>query len=113
MEREFYSDWIEDTGKLRYMQELSKRVTAENINEAFPRELSKAKNAIDKFDKLLTELRSQYNHDFRMGYDVNSCDNAEFDNALKEINEMNFQIILHVLMIQRKGNGRISRRFSQ
>lgn len=87
LEREFYSDWIEDTGKLRYMQELSKRVTAENINEAFPRELSKAKNAIDKFDKLLTELRSQYNHDFRMGYDVNSCDNAEFDNALKEINE--------------------------
>ena len=87
LESEFDSDWIENTGKLRYMQELSKRGTAENINEAFPRELSKAKNAIDKFEKHLTDLRSQYNRDFTMGYDVNSCDNAEFDNALKEINE--------------------------
>lgn len=87
LEGNFDSVWIEETGKLRYMQELSKRNTAENINEAFPRELSKAKNAIERFDKLLSELRSRYNHDFKMGYDVNSADNAEFDNALKEINE--------------------------
>lgn len=87
LESNFDSDWIEQTGKLRYVQELSKRGSAEKINEAFPRELSKARNAIEKFEKLLAELRSEYNHTFKMGYNVNSYDNVEFDNALKEINE--------------------------
>lgn len=87
LENNFDFDWVENMGKLRYMQEIAKRGTAENVKEAFPRELSKARNAIDKYDKSLAELRSQYNHDFKMGYDVNSRDNAEFDNALKEINE--------------------------
>lgn len=87
LERSFDLGWIEEVGELRYIQELSKRGAAENINTAFPRELSKAQNAIEKFEKLLSELRSQYNYNFKMGYDVNSYDNSQFDNALREINE--------------------------
>ena len=83
----FEQDWIESAGEIRYMQELSKRSTAKSINDAFPRELSKSNNAIEKHYKLVTDLRQKYNYTYKMGYDTNSYDNTEYENALKEINE--------------------------
>lgn len=83
----FDKEWIETVGDLRYMQEISKRMTAQNISEAFPRELSRSINAVQRLYQTVVELRSQYNHNYKMGYDVKSYENTEYDNALKEIEE--------------------------
>lgn len=83
----FTEEWITDVGEPRYLFELSKRGEAKLIFDAFPRELSRAKNSITKFRESLVSQRTDYNYRFKMGYNVNEEDNSEFDDALKEINE--------------------------
>ena len=84
---DYDENWVEDVGGPRYLSELSKRGSAALIAEAFPREQSKALNAIDKFRELLVSQRTQYNLRFKTGFDVNALDNGEFDAELRSISE--------------------------
>ena len=83
----YESVWIEDTGEPRYQLEIGKRGQAKQILEAFPREKSRAANAVSRFRESLIGQRTKFNHDYKMGYDVNAEDNREFSEALRVINE--------------------------
>ena len=83
----FDADWVEATGEPRYLAELSKRGGAGEISAAFPREKSRAENAVTRFRENLVSQRTKFNHDYKMGYDINAADNQEYAEALRVINE--------------------------
>ena len=83
----FDADWVEATGEPRYLAELSKRGGAGEISAAFPREKSRAENAVTRFRENLVSQRTKFNHDYKMGYDINADDNQEYAEALRVINE--------------------------
>ena len=83
----FDTDWVEATGEPRYLAELSKRGGAGEISAAFPREKSRAENAVTRFRENLVSQRTKFNHDYKMGYDINADDNQEYAEALRVINE--------------------------
>lgn len=83
----YESVWIDETGEPRYQIEIGKRGQAKQILEAFPREKSRAANAVSRFRESLIGQRTKFNHDYKMGYDVNAEDNREFSEALRVINE--------------------------
>ena len=83
----YESVWIEDTGEPRYKLEIGKRGQAKQILEAFPREKSRAANAVSRFRESLISQRTKFNHDYKMGNDINAEDNREFSEALRVINE--------------------------
>lgn len=86
--KENYSeDWVEKTGQPRYQQELLGRGDAAAINKAFPRELSRSKNAREEARKSLLELRVKYNQDYILGYDISMEDNEIYDNEWLELSE--------------------------
>ena len=83
----YESVWIEDTGEPRYQLEIGKRGQAKQILEAFPREKSRAANAVSRFRESLISQRTKFNHDYKMGNDINAEDNREFSEALRVIDE--------------------------
>ena len=83
----YESVWIEDTGEPRYKLEIGKRGQAKQILEAFPREKSRAANAVSRFRESLISQRTKFNHDYKMGNDINAEDNREFSEALRVIDE--------------------------
>lgn len=84
----YHAEWIETTGDPRYQRELRERDDPVAIEQAFPRELTKSKNAKDEFWGNLRELRRQYNEKYKMGYDTAAPDNEAFDNAWLELSEI-------------------------
>jgi energy-coupling factor transporter ATP-binding protein EcfA2 len=85
--RKYDEEWLENTGRLRYQRELSIRGNAEDINRAFPRELSRSTNArVAMWDELV-DLRRTYNDKYIMGYDIKAENNDAYDNAWLELSE--------------------------
>lgn len=85
--RKYSAEWLENTGRLRYQRELSSRGNAEDINRAFPRELSRSTNARVAMWEELLNLRHTYNEKYIMGYDIKAEDNDVYDNAWLELSE--------------------------
>jgi uncharacterized protein YPO0396 len=83
----FSTDWIEAAGEPRYQTEFADRGSPEKIYDAFPRELSRSKNAKEKFWDELKELRRMYNSQYKMGYDTATEDNEAWENAYHELLE--------------------------
>jgi energy-coupling factor transporter ATP-binding protein EcfA2 len=79
--------WIETTGEPRYRKELADRLWPDKIYEAFQRELSRSKNAKEKFWDELKESRRVYNDRYKMGYDTNAETNEVWENARRELGE--------------------------
>jgi uncharacterized protein YPO0396 len=87
IDESYPAEWIETTGGPRYQTELADRASPEKIYEAFPRELSRSKNAKEKFWDELKELRRIYNSRYNMGYDTAAEDNKAWENAYHELRE--------------------------
>jgi uncharacterized protein YPO0396 len=83
----YLAGWIESDGDPRYQKELRERDDPAAIEQAFPRELARSKNAKDGFWGDLRELRRQYNEKYKMGYDTAAADNEAFDNAWLELSD--------------------------
>jgi energy-coupling factor transporter ATP-binding protein EcfA2 len=84
---DYDADWIEATGEPRYRKELADRLWPDRIFEAFQRELSRSKNAKEKFWDELKESRRVYNDRYKMGYDTNAENNEVWENARRELGE--------------------------
>lgn len=83
----FDEAWVSDSGEPRYLLECSKRGDAASVAEAFPRELSRATNAIERYRETLVTQRAGYNNAFKTGFDVKAADNAAFDEELSNIED--------------------------
>ena len=84
---DFDLDWIGETGSHRYERELAVRGSADEINRAFPRELSRSRNAKDEAWNQTRDLRFRYNETYRTGYNINAPDNEAFDSIWLEFTE--------------------------
>ena len=78
-------DWISGTGMLRYSRELSLRGDPDHIANAFPRNLTGAKNAKEKNWELVVDLRHSYNDKYKMGYDYRNAENDVYVDAFNEL----------------------------
>lgn len=87
LQADFDAEWMEQTGAPRYVRELSQRGTPRQVANAFPRELSKARNLKEGSWNDLTERRRRYNDQYKMGFDVQSPDNTSFEDAWLELSE--------------------------
>lgn len=83
----FSAEWVEETGGPRFEKELTGRGSAQSILNAFPREKSRATNALNNTWKELVEQRRSYNDIFKMGYDINSLDHSIYEDAWLELIE--------------------------
>ncbi|MDR2134261.1 MAG: hypothetical protein LBP27_04070 [Treponema sp.] len=83
----YEAGWIEAAGEPRYRKEFSDRGGPAEIAAAFPRELSRSKNAKEKFRDELKELRRIYNDRYKMGYDTGAEDNDAWDLVRRELGE--------------------------
>ncbi|MDR2149388.1 MAG: hypothetical protein LBO67_00905 [Spirochaetaceae bacterium] len=88
MAQKYENAWIETTGDPRYRSELRERSSPAAIVQAFPRILTRAKNAKEGFWGELRELRRQYNEKYKMGYDTAATDNEAFSKAWRELSEI-------------------------
>ena len=79
--------WVESAGEPRYKKEITERGWPCKIAEAFPRELSRSKNAKEKFWDELKDTRRIYNERYKMGYDTGLTDNGEWESARRELGE--------------------------
>jgi predicted nucleic acid-binding Zn-ribbon protein len=83
----YAADWIEASGDPQYRKELSERGGPEGIATAFPRELTRSKNAKEKFWDELKELRRIYNDRYKMGYDTGTENNDAWEAVRRELGE--------------------------
>lgn len=83
----FGAAWVQSVGDLRYQREMSIRNSAEDINKAFPRELSRSTNARAAMWDDLQTYRRDYNTKYIMGYDIKTEDNEVYDNAWLELSD--------------------------
>jgi energy-coupling factor transporter ATP-binding protein EcfA2 len=87
IEEKYSAEWIGETGAPRYQKELDERGSPGEIAAAFPRELSRSKNAKEKFWDELKELRRVYNDRYKMGYDTGAGDNEAWETVRGELGE--------------------------
>ncbi|MDR0451834.1 MAG: AAA family ATPase [Treponema sp.] len=83
----YSAEWVEAAGEPRYRKEFAERGRPEEIAGAFPRELSRSKNAKEKFWDELRELRRVYNDRYKMGYDTGAGDNDAWEAVRQELGE--------------------------
>jgi uncharacterized protein YPO0396 len=83
----YAADWIAAAGEPRYHREFSERGGPGEIYAAFPRELSRSRNAREKFWDELRELRRVYNDRHKMGYDTAAEDNEAWESVRRELGE--------------------------
>jgi uncharacterized protein YPO0396 len=81
----YEADWIESTAQPRYEKELAARGRPANVEQAFPREQSRSRNAREAMWVELHGLRQDYNNRFIMGYDINTQDNTVYTEAWREL----------------------------
>ena len=77
--------WVNETGYIRYTRELNQRGEPGLVAEAFPRELSRAKNAKETNWENVVEYRRSYNDIFKMGYNIKESSNDEYNKILFEM----------------------------
>jgi uncharacterized protein YPO0396 len=83
----YAADWIAATGEPRYQREFAERGGPAEIAGAFPRELSRSRNAKEKFWDELRELRRVYNDRYKMGYDTGAENNETWETVRRELGE--------------------------
>jgi len=76
-----------ESAALRYTKELNSRGTAAEIERTFPRKKREAENKKNSLIDSLAGLRHEYNHEYKMGYDVKSSTNEIYDKALADFTE--------------------------
>jgi uncharacterized protein YPO0396 len=83
----YAAGWIAAAGEPRYRKEFAERGGPGEIHAAFPRELSRSKNAREKFWDELKELRRVYNDRYKMGYDTGAETNEAWETVRRELGE--------------------------
>jgi predicted nucleic acid-binding Zn-ribbon protein len=87
LETRYLTDWVTKIGRIRYDRELLGRKSADEIYKAFPREQARSCNSkVGAWDKT-RDLRSKYNHNFKMGYDINALENEVYNQVYIDCSE--------------------------
>jgi uncharacterized protein YPO0396 len=84
----FPGDWINEYGEPRFLKELAARNSAEQVYAAFYSQVARTRNQTEKKKEELATVRSNYNRDYKMSYDINLLDNAPYDKELRELQEV-------------------------
>ncbi|MGI6684505.1 MAG: ATP-binding protein [Bacillota bacterium] len=84
----FQRDWIDEYGEPRFLKELEARRSAEQVYTAFYAQVARTRNQTEKKKEDLAAVRSNYNRDYKMSYDINLPHNAPYEKELGELREV-------------------------
>jgi uncharacterized protein YPO0396 len=84
---QYTEEWLEAVGFLRYERELLQRGRPDAIASAFPRELSRVRNAREDAWEELLDWRRSYNDKYKTGYDIKKENNDAYDEAWLELTD--------------------------
>jgi cell division protein FtsB len=98
----YCEDWVACVAQPRYERELAQRGEDRRVEEAFPRELSKAQNARVAAWDVTRDLRREYNDRYKMGLPVEAATNDDFDQALSDLSEVRLPAYLESITDARK-----------
>lgn len=87
IEENYTAEWIQETGEPRFLKELQKRGSPDKITKAFHSQLERTRSQAEKKWRELVSVRSDYNRDYKMSYDINIPENTPFDEELKELRD--------------------------
>lgn len=87
IDEKYDAGWIRDAGEPRFLKEMEKRGSPRKIIDAFHSQLERTKNQAEKKWQELVRVRSDYNRDYKMSYDINLPENAPFDEELIELRD--------------------------
>ena len=85
---QFQSAWITEHGEPRFVKELEARKDAEEVYSGFYSQVARTRSQTDKKKEELASVRSNYNRDYKMSYDINLPNNAPYDKELNELREV-------------------------
>jgi len=84
----FTQEFIENKGEPRFQKELQDKKLPNQIERDYLSSYGKAKNQKENRWIEIVNLRSDYNRDYLMAYDVQSADNSKYENELKELKDI-------------------------
>lgn len=88
IQKNYPQDWIDDTGDAKFLYERNVKKSFEEIEQNFYSPLMKAtKNKAEQWSNL-HDFRRDYVGLFKVGYDIDSQENMEFENAWLELSEI-------------------------
>ncbi len=77
--------WVEEVGEPKFERELNTRNSAFELRESYSRVLPRFIGKRRESWEGLLELRRKYNHDYKMGYDINILDNEFYNTILEDL----------------------------
>lgn len=83
--------WVIEIGEARFLKELENRKTPDNILNAFYSQRLRTESQRDKKWSSLVAMRSDYNRDYKMSYDINMKDNKPFGSELIQLRDTHLQ----------------------
>jgi uncharacterized protein YPO0396 len=84
----FQADWIAGFGEPRFLKELGLRKNSEEVFNSFYSQVARTRSQTDKKKEELASIRSNYNRDYKMSYDINLNNNAPYAKELSELREV-------------------------
>jgi len=86
--KNFTEDWIKDRGEPRFIKELEMRTSASEVYNNFYSQVARTKSQKESKKIELVQLRSDYNKDYKMSYDINLERNIHYDKELGDLKEV-------------------------
>ncbi len=85
IEENYAAEWVQETGEPRFLKELKKKGSPSKILDSFYSQLERTRSQADKKWQVLVSVRSDYNRDYKMSYDINFPENIHFDEELNDL----------------------------
>ncbi|HPZ07051.1 MAG TPA: SbcC/MukB-like Walker B domain-containing protein [Candidatus Eremiobacteraeota bacterium] len=86
IKNDFSDGWVENTGEPRFKKELEMRSSASEVHSNFNSALARTRSQVELKRNDLVQVRSDYNRDYKMPYDINLTDNnIPYDKELNQI----------------------------
>ena len=81
----YEKSWADEKGEPRFAKELSSRRSAKELAENFSSQLERTRSQTEKKKDDLESLRSDYNRDYKMSYDIKQVGNLAYDKEYDEL----------------------------
>ena len=86
-EENYSIEWINTIGEIKFVEEYEKNKDLVSIENRFRKIFEKSNEKLDRLKKELTVLKTTYNNDYKMSFNMNSDNNIDFNKELNHLKE--------------------------
>lgn len=88
IDRDFDREWKDSIGEERFKSELERCGSALEVHKNFYSQVARTENQVSKKKEKLVAVRSDYNRDYKMSYDINASQNDYYNKELSELRDI-------------------------